>query len=71
MSEKLVSIDDIARKHRVSRRTVAERWVHLPSFPAPKYAPTRQSRLWDADAVDQWAARGAAQSSPQTLCSTA
>jgi hypothetical protein len=53
----LVSIDDIARKYRVHRRTVAERWVHLPNFPKPRYAPTAQTRLWDAIDVERWAGR--------------
>lgn len=54
----LLSIDDIARMFRVERRTVAEQWIHRPGFPAPKYAPTRRSRLWEAAAVERWASPG-------------
>jgi hypothetical protein len=52
----LLTIDDIAALFRVSRRTVAEQWIQRPDFPAPRYAPTRRSRLWEAGAVERWAA---------------
>ena len=55
---RLMTIDDIARQFRATRRTVAERWIMRPDFPRPKYAPTRRSRLWDAADVERWAARG-------------
>jgi hypothetical protein len=70
--EALLSIDDIAAKFRASRRTVAERWIHAPEFPAPKYAPTRQTRLWAAKDVETWAARSvprSARQSPGSTCS--
>jgi hypothetical protein len=58
----LLTIDDIAALFKVKRRTVAEQWIQRPDFPAPKYAPTRKSRLWEAADVDRWASPGAAQS---------
>jgi hypothetical protein len=57
--QRLLDISDIAEKFRVHRRTVAERWIHMPGFPPPRYAPTRNRRLWDAADVEKWAARGA------------
>lgn len=55
----LMTIDDIAALFRAERRTVAERWIHRPDFPKPKYAPSRQRRLWEASAVKAWAERRA------------
>jgi len=53
----LLTIADIAALMRVERRTVAEDWVHRPGFPAPRYAPTRRTRLWLASDVEQWATK--------------
>lgn len=66
MSMRLLTIDDIAAFFRVERRTVAEKWIHRPGFPTPRYAPTRANRLWDADEVERWATPAERQSSPQT-----
>jgi len=60
MPDKLLTIDDIATRFRRSRRTVADEWVQRPDFPAPKYAPTRRTRLWLATDVERWASPGAA-----------
>ena len=51
----LLTIDDIAKRFRTSRRNVAERWVHRPDFPAPRFAPAKRTRLWNAADVDRWA----------------
>jgi hypothetical protein len=53
----LLTIDDIASMLRASRRTVAERWIHLPDFPRPRFAPSRWHRLWARDDVLRWAQR--------------
>lgn len=70
MSEELLSIDDITALFRTKRRTVAERWIHRPDFPQPKYAPTPHSRLWLAKDVKAWAARSSQQSARQSPEST-
>lgn len=59
---KLLDIDQIAAMFRVNRRTVAEKWIQQPGFPAPRYAPTRRCRLWDAADVETWATPSAARS---------
>ena len=51
----LLTIDDIAKRFRTSRRNVAERWVRQPDFPAPRFAPTKRTRLWNAADIEQWA----------------
>lgn len=53
----LLSIDDIATELRAKRRTVAERWIKSPDFPPPKIAVNRRHRLWEREAVMQWAQR--------------
>lgn len=60
----LLTIDDIASMFRVDRRTVADRWIHRPDFPAPAFAPTRRTRRWERDQVIAWA-RPAGQRSAQ------
>lgn len=62
----LLTIDDIATLFRVCRRTVAERWIHQPDFPPPRFAPSKYRRLWDAKDVSAWAAPAARRSAPQT-----
>ena len=64
MTDTLLSIDDIAALCRVKRRTVADHWIHMPNFPAPKYAPTRRTRLWAAADIERWAAPAAPRSAP-------
>jgi len=61
MADDLLTIADIAARYRRSRRTVADEWVHRPDFPPPKYAPTRQTRLWLASDVERWASPAARQ----------
>ena len=51
----LLNIDDIAKRFKTSRRNVAERWVHKPDFPAPRFAPTKRTRLWSAEDIERWA----------------
>ena len=53
----LLNIAEIAALMRVERRTVAEDWVHRPGFPAPRYAPTRRTRLWAAADIERWASK--------------
>jgi len=53
----LLTIAEIAALMRVGRRTVAEDWVHRPGFPAPRYAPTRRTRLWAAADIERWATK--------------
>lgn len=53
----LLNIAEIAALMRVERRTVAEDWVHRPGFPAPRYAPTRRTRLWAAADIERWATK--------------
>ncbi len=53
----LLNITEIADLMRVKRRTVAEDWIHRPGFPAPRYAPTRRTRLWAAADVERWATK--------------
>jgi predicted DNA-binding transcriptional regulator AlpA len=53
----LLTVDDIAQRLRVARRTVADQWVHRPGFPPPKFAPSPRRRLWLAAEVEAWAAR--------------
>lgn len=56
MSDKLLTIEDIAKQFGTSRRNVAERWVHKPDFPAPKVAPPiRGYRRWCASEVEAYA----------------
>jgi hypothetical protein len=57
----LLTIDEIAALFRTTAKTVRERWVHKPGFPPPKYAPSRNKRLWEAKAVLAWASRDARQ----------
>ena len=64
MSDKLLTIEDIAKQFGTSRRNVAERWVHKPDFPPPRFAPTKRTRLWLAKDVERWATP-AGQRSPQ------
>lgn len=51
----LLTIDDIAAMFQVDRRTVAEKWIHKPSFPPPVFAPSRMTRRWAKDEVIAWA----------------
>ena len=51
----LLTVSDIAALLRVQRRTVADRWVHRPDFPRPRFAPTRRTRLWALEDVRKWA----------------
>jgi hypothetical protein len=55
----LLTVSDIAALLRVQRRTVADRWVHRPDFPQPRFAPTRRTRLWALEDVQRWASRAA------------
>lgn len=57
MDDDLLTIDDIAAKLGAARRTVAEKWIHAPEFPAPAQAPSRRMRKWRASDVAAWAAR--------------
>lgn len=70
MNEELLSIDDITNLFRTTRRTVAERWIHRPDFPPPKYAPTPHSRLWLAKDVKAWAAKSSPRSARPSRGST-
>lgn len=65
-AEKLVTIEDIAAKHDVDVRTVRDRWVHKPGFPAPRYAPSPRTRRWLESEVDAWATPSERKSLPQT-----
>ncbi len=51
----LMSIDDIAALFDVSRRTVRDKWIPKPSFPAPRFAPSPHTRRWDRDEIIAWA----------------
>lgn len=52
----LLTIDDIASLLKVNRRTVADKWIHRPDFPPPRFAPTRAHRLWNKQDILDWAA---------------
>lgn len=56
----LLTVSDIAALLRASLRTVADRWVHRPDFPAPHLAPSPRHRLWRREDIIAWAQRGAA-----------
>ena len=53
----LLSIKDIATMFGKAERTVRDRWTKSPGFPKPRYAPTRNTRLWAAPDVERWATR--------------
>lgn len=67
----LVTIDDIASLFKVNRRTVAERWIHRPDFPAPVFAPTRTCRRWAAEDVIAWGKPDARKTPPHGSASAA
>lgn len=58
MTDDTMTVDDIARQLGASVRTVRDRWVHDPSFPAPALQPSPRKRRWRVSDVMQWAARG-------------
>ncbi len=60
----LLTIPEIARLCRVSVRTVRDRWIHQPDFPAPTLAPTSRSRQWSRESIIAWASP-ASRRSPQ------
>ena len=66
----LVTIDDIASLFKVNRRTVAERWIHRPDFPAPVFAPTRTCRRWAAEDVIAWGKPDARKTGPYSSAPT-
>jgi predicted DNA-binding transcriptional regulator AlpA len=66
----LLSIDDIAAIFSVDRRTVAERWIHKPNFPAPVFAPSRMTRRWSREEVIAWATPASRRSARPTHGST-
>jgi predicted DNA-binding transcriptional regulator AlpA len=70
MSDELLTIDDIAAKLDAARRTVAEKWIHEPGFPAPVMAFSVRKRKWRAQEVIAWAAQAAPRRSRPTPGST-
>lgn len=66
----LLKIPDIARLCGVSVRTVRDRWIHQPDFPAPTLAPTSRSRQWSRESIIAWASPGARRSVQATPGST-
>jgi hypothetical protein len=70
VAEALLTIDDIAKRFKTSRRNVAERWIHKPDFPQPRYAPTQRTRLWLATDVERWATPAGQRSLPPARDST-
>jgi len=66
----LLTIDDIADLFKVSRRTVADHWIHRPDFPPPTLAPSRRSRRWDRHEIIAWATPAGRKSARPTPGST-
>lgn len=66
----LMTIEDIAAMFRVDVRTVRERWVHQPDFPAPTFQPSPRRRFWARDVIIAWATPGGRRSARATLEST-
>ena len=54
--EDLADIPTIARLLGASVRTVRDRYVHAPDFPAPTIAPSNRKRKWSVSRVLAWAA---------------
>lgn len=54
-----MSVADIARQLGASVKTVRDRWVHSPGFPAPALQPSPRKRRWRVSDVMEWAAQGA------------
>lgn len=49
-----VTTGDIAKLFGVTRKTVTDRWVTQPDFPAPVQVISRRTRFWNLDDILKW-----------------
>lgn len=50
-----LTVDQIAARYQVKRRTVVDQWTKRPDFPRPVVNISRKVRAWKAEDVEQWA----------------
>jgi predicted DNA-binding transcriptional regulator AlpA len=66
MTDDLIDIKTVAQVLQRAEKTVRDRLVHAPGFPAPRIVSGPRSRLWSKADVLAWATPGARRSPAQT-----